>query len=260
MPPVAWIVRLWKDSPSTNAVFLLHAADLKHFAAEPDHQSRADVGICGVAPLRSHQRLESLALGGDAAASAVHQRDDAVDGGVIGKNSGAFDLPRDQARDGRRAIHRSQDGEIVARPDFPVRPAEPLKARPVLDRRDRLGACVLAEMIVAREVLHGAIVLMHPLARGDRTRGETDDLPKLADRRARVYGGDRHLMAFRNALASGDAARRSDAGGDLVDRDDDVVRSVEAQSAGRCHDFFYRSRMVHLRQEQSGALFRQRLQ
>ena len=36
-------------------VFFLHAADLKHFAAKPDHQGRANVGISGVAPLRAHR-------------------------------------------------------------------------------------------------------------------------------------------------------------------------------------------------------------
>ena len=112
-----------------DAVFLLHAADLEHFAAEPDHQSRANVGIAGIAPLRAHERVEALALGGHAAAGAVHERDDAVDIRIVGENARALDLVRDQARDRRRAVHRGQDREIVARADLAVGAAKALKGR-----------------------------------------------------------------------------------------------------------------------------------
>ena len=87
-------------------VFLLHAADLKHLTAKPDHQGRANVRVSGVAPLRAHERIESLALGGDAATRAMHERDDAVDMRVVCENFQALDLLRDQSGDGRRAIHR----------------------------------------------------------------------------------------------------------------------------------------------------------
>ena len=148
-----------------DAVFFLHAADLKHLAAEPDHQGRANVGVSGVAPLRAHERVESHALGGDAATRAMHERDDAVDIRVVGKDFGAFDLLRDQPRDRRRAIHRSQNREIVARPDLAVGAPKALKGRLLLNGQDVLEARVLAKMIVAREFLDCAIVLVHPVAR-----------------------------------------------------------------------------------------------
>ena len=68
-------------------------------------------------------------------------------------------------------------------------------------------------MIVARELFHRAIVLVHPLARRDRPRGEADDLSEFADRRAGLHGRDRHLVPLGNALARADAGRRRDAGG-----------------------------------------------
>ena len=188
-------------------VFLLHAADLKHLATEAHHQSRANVGVSGVTPLRAHERVKSLALGGDAATCAVDERDDSVDIRVVGEHVRALDLLRDQSRDGRRAIHRSQHGEIVARSDLAVCTPKALKGRLLLNGQDVLAARVLAKMIVARELFDRAIVLMHPFARGDRPGGEANDLPELADGRAFFDRDHRHFVALRNALASDDACR-----------------------------------------------------
>ena len=50
------------------------------------------LGLAGVAPLGALQRLEALALAGHAAAGAVHERDDAVDVGIVVEHAGALDL------------------------------------------------------------------------------------------------------------------------------------------------------------------------
>ena len=92
--------------------------------------------------------------------------------------------PRDQTRDGRRAIHRSQHREIVARSDLAVCTPIALKDRLLLDGQNVLAARVLAKMIVARKFFNRAIVLVHPFARRDRAGGEANDLPELADWRA----------------------------------------------------------------------------
>ena len=217
-------------------VFLLHAADLKHLATKAHHQGRANVGVSCVTPLRPHERVESLALGGDATPCAVDERDDSVDIRIVGEHVRAFDLLGDQPCDGRRAIHRSQHREIVARPDLAVCTPIALKGRLLLNGQDVLETRILAKMIVAREFFDRAIVLVHPFARGDRPGSETDDLPELADRRAFFDRDHRHFMALRNALPSGDAFRRFRAGRNVIDRDDHVVRGVEAQSAWRGHD------------------------
>ena len=238
VPPVAWMVRLWNVVALDDAVFLLHAADLEHLAAEPDHQRRADVGIGGVAPLRAHQRVEALALGGDAAAGAVHERDDAVDVRVVGEESGAFDLLRDQPRDRRRAIHRGQDREIVARADLavgaresPERSAAPRRARSsrgARPRRNDSRARTPSPRNCARAPSRPAAIGL---------RGEADDLPEFAHRRARLDRAQPPSCGpSGRARERLHAFRRRRAGGDLVDRDDDVVGRVEAQSARRLHD------------------------
>src|SRR5262249_43133513 len=124
-----------------------------------------------------------------------------------------------------------------ARPDLAVGAPKALKGRLLLNGDNVLEPGVLAEMIVARELLHRAIVLMHPLAWRDRTGGETDDLPEFANRRAWFDRDDRHFVALGHAFASPHATRGFGTGGNFVDRDDHVVRRVEAQSAGRRHDY-----------------------
>ena len=68
-----------KVSVSVEPVFLLHAADLEHLAAEADHDDAGEIRVAGIAPLRAAQDVEALAIGRMAAAGAVHDRDDAVD-------------------------------------------------------------------------------------------------------------------------------------------------------------------------------------
>jgi hypothetical protein len=58
-------------------------------------------------------------------------------------------------------------------------------------------------MILPRKVVQDEIVLVHPLARLDCTRGKTDDLPVLSHGFIRRDRRRRHLMPARNALARG---------------------------------------------------------
>ena len=132
-----------------DAVFLFHAADLEHLAAQAHHDHAAHVGIAGVAPLRALQGLETLALGRHAAARAVHERDDAVDVGIVVEHPALLDLARDQSRDRRRAVHRGQDAEIVAGAGLAVGAAIALERRLLLDRQNVDRPRVLAELIVA---------------------------------------------------------------------------------------------------------------
>ena len=60
---------------------------------------------------------------------------------------------------------------------------------------------ILAEAVVALEIMHADIVLVHPFARRDVRFGEADDLPELADRLALADRLDGHLVAAQDPLA-----------------------------------------------------------
>ena len=86
-------------------VFLFHAIDLEHFAAEPHHQRAAEICVGRVAPLGPPQHVEAFAIGGKPAAGAVHECHYAIDLGVIREHAGALHLARDKARRGGRAVY-----------------------------------------------------------------------------------------------------------------------------------------------------------
>ena len=92
--------------------------------------------------------------------------------------------------------------------------------------------------IVAGEIMHLDIVLMHPVAGCDRTLGKADDLTELAYRfPLRDFLG-RHLVAARNARlghGAGSAATLLD----IVDRDDDIVGGIKFDDAGRFGGVLY---------------------
>src|ERR1019366_5981973 len=124
-----------------------HPANLEHFAAEPDHHHAAYVGIGGVAPLRARQHVETFALARHAAAGAVEEGADAVDVGIVVEHARPLDLARDVARHRRRAVHRGEDAEIVARARLAAGATEALEGRLAFDRKDRRRPRLLAEAV-----------------------------------------------------------------------------------------------------------------
>ena len=96
-------------------VFLFHAVDLEHLAAETDHQRAAEIGMRRVAPLGPPQHVEALAVRGKPAAGAVHECHHAIDLRMIREQAGALHLARDEARRRRRTVHRCQNADVVAR-------------------------------------------------------------------------------------------------------------------------------------------------
>ena len=135
----------------------------------------------------------------------MRERDDTVDLRIVVEKARAFGRLGDEARRRGRAVHAGQDADIVARADAAVRPAIALERRLLGDRQDVDGLGRLAEPVVAVEIVHLDIVLVHPGARRDPLLRKADDLPELDDRRARVDRGDRHLVPEGYALGSGDA-------------------------------------------------------
>jgi len=184
----------------TQAVFGLHAADLEHLAAKPDQQHAGDVGVGGVAPLRALQRLETRPLVGHAAAGAMHQRDDAVDVGVVPQDAGTLDLLGHEARHRGRAVHGREDCQVVPGAGAAVGTAETLECRLLFGGQHGLGPRTLGELVVAVEVAaHREVMLVHPVAGRDGLRGETDDLAELQHRRTRRDGRGRHLVTLGHA-------------------------------------------------------------
>jgi len=227
-----------------DAVLLFHPADLKHFAAEADENDSGDVRIARIAPLRSLQNVEALALAGHAAAGAVDQRDHSIDIRVVFQNSRLFDFARDQAGDGRGAVHARQDGDVVPDANFSVGATKALKGRALLERKHDFRLRRFAKTVVARKVVHHDIVLMDPIARRDHARRKTDDLAEFQDRRANLDAARRDLVSFGNALPRRRRVRGNLARADFIDRDHDVVVGTEADRprAGRngLHNFLHR--------------------
>ena len=216
------------------AVFFLHAVDLKHLAAEPDHDGGAEVGVGGVAPLGPAQHVEAFAVSGKPAAGAVHEGDRAVDAGIILEHARAVDLLGDELRDRGRAVHRREHADVVARAGAPARAHVALEGRAQLGGEHLVVLRVLADAVVAGEIMERHVMLVHPFARADAARGKADDLAELAHRRALADRLDRHLVAARDALACG-GARGLRARRHRVDGDDDVVLRRKADDARRGH-------------------------
>ena len=100
-----------------DVVRLFPAADLEAFAAKAYHQDACHIRVGGVAPLRAFQDLIALALHVDGATTALHERDDAINGGIIFEEVRAVDLLRDEAGDRGRAIYRGENRDVIAGAD-----------------------------------------------------------------------------------------------------------------------------------------------
>jgi hypothetical protein len=217
-------------------VFLLHAADLKDLTAQSHHDDTGKIGVARVAPLGPAQDVETLACRRVTAPGAVHDRDDAVDFGMAFENARALDLGGGEAGDRCGAVHGRQDPEIVARAGPAIAALVALEGGAQLGREEVVVAHVLAEPVVALEIVQTDIVLMHPLAGRDVRLRKTDDLPEFADGLAFPDRLDRHLVAAQDTIAG----RQAGGGGSLrdeIDGDDDVVVVVETDRARCCgHD------------------------
>ena len=215
-------------------VFLLHAADLKHLAAEPDHHDAGEVRMARIAPLRPPQHVEPLTIGSMAASGAVHDGDDAVDVRIIRKHARSLEFRGREAGNGGGAIHRGENAEIVARSCLAGVARIAFEGGTHLRRQKVVVLRLLAEAVVALEIMHADIVFVHPFARRDVRFRKTDDLPELAHRLALADRLGGHLVAAQNPLA-----RREPAGEipllDEIDGDNDVVVAVQANGAWCVH-------------------------
>jgi hypothetical protein len=133
--------------------------DLIRFAAQAHHQHAGEVGMARVASQRALQDRQAFALGVDRTARTVRQRHHAIDVRKRGEGFGmdvATEVIGNRARNRRRAIHRGQYADVVARRDPAIGAHDPAEGgRP---RHGRRHARVGAEGVVARELADRQVV------------------------------------------------------------------------------------------------------
>src|SRR3546814_6218319 len=95
-----------------------------------------------VAPEGALQRLVAVAAVGHAAAGGVHEGGDTVDVRVVGEDAGLVEGLGDVAGNGRGAVHRGEDADVVARAGAPVRTAEIGRATSELQSLMRISYAV----------------------------------------------------------------------------------------------------------------------
>ena len=129
-------------------------------------------------------------------------------------------------RDGRGAVHRGEDPDVIARghPSVGTNDAH--------ERRRRVGVLrrlhVDAERVVAREIAHRQIVQVNMLSGSDGPLGEADDLVVALDRLALPNRTRRDLVARRNEPRNLDVLVEERGPGDeLLARDHHVIVGME---------------------------------
>src|SRR5690606_13909625 len=104
----------------------------------------------------------------------------------------------DLATDHGGAVHAADDADVVARGHSPIAANNSGEGKCL--SRGLLRTYVCTEGIVALEVVHGHVMQMDVLARGDVTRRKTDDLVVAPHWRTVFDGVHRHLVAGWNGI------------------------------------------------------------
>ena len=144
VPPVSWMLKACSVGAGRRRLLLLHqAADLVGLAAEADDHHRREVRraahsrrACGAAPAAARRRCRSRSRRRASARSTPS---------TFGKRSSARrvgvapEVVGDRARHRRRAVHRGQDADVVARRDAAVGADDAVEGR--RRRRRTRSAC-----------------------------------------------------------------------------------------------------------------------
>ena len=144
-----------------------HQRNLVCFAAQAEHQHGSKIGMPGMAPDGPLQHAEAFVVGRRAAARTMHDGNDAVDIGIVIKDAAFLYLSGNVLGHRRRAIHRSDDADIVAGANPAVLAAIPLKGGALCIRHHVGLAGRLAISIVALKISHRDIVYVDMLSRRD---------------------------------------------------------------------------------------------
>ncbi|MCY1534226.1 hypothetical protein D9M68_695890 [compost metagenome] len=217
-------------------VALLHLVDLEGLAAQAHQQGSAQIGIGGIAPLGAAENLVALASQIHGTAGAVHERNDAIDIGILVEDAGAVDRLGHEFGDGGRAVHRSQNADIVAGAHLAIGAAIALEGRALGDGHHvgRNGALGKSVVVGQRAVgaAHATIVLVHPIAGHNGILGKADDLPEFDDRLARADGTGGELVAARHAPDNDHPLGRIGADIEIGQGHPDIVGGVEHKGLG----------------------------
>jgi hypothetical protein len=93
---------------------------LHDLAAQAHEKDAGEVGVAGIALEGAEQRLVAFVLSAHAAAGAVDDGDDAVDGGIAAEPRLALAGLGDEAAPRSRAVHGGEDAQVVAGADLAV--------------------------------------------------------------------------------------------------------------------------------------------
>ncbi|MNE28428.1 hypothetical protein D3C80_1218690 [compost metagenome] len=182
---------------------LKQAFDLVGFTAQANDQHGREIGVHGITGQGAAQQAQRLAAGVHGAPGTVGQCYYTVDVRVGSQRLGV-DVPAEMIGHGpghgRRAVHRSQDADIIAGGDSAIAAHDAFKEG--FSGWRHMG--IDAKGVIAGKIAHLHIVHMHVLTGFDRLRGKADNLPVATHRLALLHALGRNLVPGRNRLLHGD--------------------------------------------------------
>ena len=181
-----------------------HIRDLIDFAAQSYKYISGDVRMSGEPGQRALQQVNLRAAVVRAAAAFVGQSDDTVDMREVAQRITAEPLGH-IARDRRRAVHRRDDRDVVARPGASIGTSKAIEGATLLARHDIDRTHISPERIVVLQPADVQIVRVDVLARRDGCGGEADHLPVAPHRGADLNRLERHLVPRRHRRSQHDS-------------------------------------------------------
>ena len=155
------------------------SGELVGLAAEPDDQHAGEIGMARIArpSCGAADRWPSPSL----PAAQPYLCVSATTPSILAKSPSPCrsHLLGDHARDRRRAVHRRQHADIVARRDAAVRPNDPVEGRGLVLRDFRKIGTPAADGVIAGRRLKGEIVRVYVLAGRDLACSDADHLSEF---------------------------------------------------------------------------------
>ena len=236
----------------TNPAFAKQIRQLHHLAAQTHQQNAAKIRVARIALQGAHQGGVALIRPRHATARGMGNRHNTVDIAQSLEPIGLFGLLCNKARHRTRAVHRSQNPQIIARAHRPIGAVIALKAARGVGRLQRhSGGC---KVIILPMVGHCDIVDMHMRARCNRLGRCADDLAIAGDRcplRNRPIG---KLVAARDPLGQQDA-KAFTACGQIGKGDINIILGVQAQGQRHRGLGLRKARSAHSRSTRSLLVF-----
>ena len=168
-----------RRSGDRDVLLLDHHRGLVHLAAEADDDVGGDVRVLRVARQHPLERPVVLAEQHLPAPRLVRDRDDAVDVRVVPPD--VLEPLSHELAHARRAVDGGDDGDVVARPDAPVRPLEAVEGAHALGRIVVDGLDVDADLVLLLQLADREVLDVDMIAHVDLRGREADDLAVAPD-------------------------------------------------------------------------------